>query len=362
MVKLFCPGCGASLELDDSRDFGFCMYCGTKVMLTQKVKVEHTGSVELSNETNERKQLDAIRILYEARQIFAAREMCDTLIKNAPHCGEAKLLALQLNEFSFQEICEILNGTRFIHTYGKVTPAESIIREKCTPIFQNSPYQLTAAFISDVYYSMPDAVTAKAILSSEGKQGLLDDAKQHYTARLDEEIRAHCLDIRQFQTDPFSLLGDGILDTDADNCVIGETGFFSLNGKLHLMTYSNVFRLTEQNGELTTEFICTTRMQTGCTIYDSIPRYGKLSVAFATEFPTENGTRTELYLKTQQIAGLSGNGFLHFSYSPTRAESVAARYKYIANWRARNGLCPICSSKKGLLFGCKAYCQGKIIG
>lgn len=362
MVKLFCPGCGSSLELDDSRDFGFCMYCGTKVMLTQKVKVEHSGSVELSNETNERKQLDAIRLLYEAGQIYAAREMCDTLIKNAPHCGEAKLLALQLQEFSFQDICEIINHTRFIHTYGRVTPAESIILNKCTPVFQDSPDQLTAAFIADVYYSIPDAITAKAILSSEGKQGLLDDAKQRYTARLDAEMRAHCLDIRQFQADPSALLGYGILDTDADNCPRGEIGFFTHNGSLHLMTSSRVFRLTGQNGEFTTEFICTTSLHTGCTIYKSIPRYGKLSVLYATEFPTEYGTRIELYLKAVQMDGQGDNGILHFYYSPERAATVAARYREVLKWRSSNGLCPICSSKKGLLFGCKANCRDKIIG
>ena len=33
MRKCNCPHCGAPLEFDDSRDFGFCQYCGSKVTL-----------------------------------------------------------------------------------------------------------------------------------------------------------------------------------------------------------------------------------------------------------------------------------------------------------------------------------------
>lgn len=31
MIKLQCPGCGATLEVDDSRQYCFCSYCGTKI-------------------------------------------------------------------------------------------------------------------------------------------------------------------------------------------------------------------------------------------------------------------------------------------------------------------------------------------
>ncbi len=46
MVALKCPGCGADIELDDSREFGFCNYCGTKVM-QDKIIVEHQGKVKV---------------------------------------------------------------------------------------------------------------------------------------------------------------------------------------------------------------------------------------------------------------------------------------------------------------------------
>ncbi|MCR4740323.1 MAG: hypothetical protein K5886_08710 [Lachnospiraceae bacterium] len=41
MLSLKCPGCGANIELDESRDFGFCSYCGYKMMLKDVVEVRH---------------------------------------------------------------------------------------------------------------------------------------------------------------------------------------------------------------------------------------------------------------------------------------------------------------------------------
>ncbi len=43
-VEAKCPACGGAIQLDDAKESGFCMYCGTKVLLSesipQKVKVE----------------------------------------------------------------------------------------------------------------------------------------------------------------------------------------------------------------------------------------------------------------------------------------------------------------------------------
>jgi len=47
MKALRCPQCGAELELDDSKEFGFCSSCGTKIMLNEKVEVKHSGDVHM---------------------------------------------------------------------------------------------------------------------------------------------------------------------------------------------------------------------------------------------------------------------------------------------------------------------------
>ena len=38
MIALKCPNCGADITLDDTREFGFCSYCGTKVLLDEYKK------------------------------------------------------------------------------------------------------------------------------------------------------------------------------------------------------------------------------------------------------------------------------------------------------------------------------------
>ncbi len=45
LISLKCPNCAGDIELDDTREFGFCMYCGSKVMITRDV---NNISIEMS--------------------------------------------------------------------------------------------------------------------------------------------------------------------------------------------------------------------------------------------------------------------------------------------------------------------------
>lgn len=45
-VSIKCPNCGGALELDDSKEFGFCIFCGTQVRVQdEKTRIEVSGSV-----------------------------------------------------------------------------------------------------------------------------------------------------------------------------------------------------------------------------------------------------------------------------------------------------------------------------
>jgi DNA-directed RNA polymerase subunit RPC12/RpoP len=47
LVQVKCPSCGGDIQLDDSREFGFCVYCGAKVMYKEAVqKIEGSVTVE----------------------------------------------------------------------------------------------------------------------------------------------------------------------------------------------------------------------------------------------------------------------------------------------------------------------------
>ncbi len=47
LIKLKCPSCGADIQFDGSNDFGFCTYCGTKVM-QEKTIIEHKGEINVN--------------------------------------------------------------------------------------------------------------------------------------------------------------------------------------------------------------------------------------------------------------------------------------------------------------------------
>lgn len=52
-IALKCPNCNADIELDQDREFGFCNYCGTKIMIADAVqKVSGTVNINRSSEIN----------------------------------------------------------------------------------------------------------------------------------------------------------------------------------------------------------------------------------------------------------------------------------------------------------------------
>ena len=58
MIPLKCPSCGADIILDDSREFGFCQFCGTQIQndAIRKLKIEYSGDpmsvTHINNTTN----------------------------------------------------------------------------------------------------------------------------------------------------------------------------------------------------------------------------------------------------------------------------------------------------------------------
>lgn len=81
-IALKCPSCGADISLDESRDFGFCQYCGTKVMRDIQV-IEHRGSVEISHNGEIENLLMRARALSDqgrTREAGVYYEKCLTLM------------------------------------------------------------------------------------------------------------------------------------------------------------------------------------------------------------------------------------------------------------------------------------------
>jgi uncharacterized membrane protein len=72
-ISIKCPNCGGALELDDSKEFGFCIFCGTQVHIQdEKTRVEVSGSVKLDETDKYRNYLTLATRAFEARNMSEA--------------------------------------------------------------------------------------------------------------------------------------------------------------------------------------------------------------------------------------------------------------------------------------------------
>lgn len=73
LVALKCPNCNADIELDKDREFGFCNYCGTKIMVAdavQKVTVNINRASEINNILKRAKDYEERQMLDEAEKYY----------------------------------------------------------------------------------------------------------------------------------------------------------------------------------------------------------------------------------------------------------------------------------------------------
>lgn len=92
-VKLVCPNCGASIELSQDREYGFCTYCGTKIM-QDKVVVEHRGRVSVSGVADVQALLDRANLFVEDKQFDKAIEYCERVLDIDPKNCNAYIVKL----------------------------------------------------------------------------------------------------------------------------------------------------------------------------------------------------------------------------------------------------------------------------
>lgn len=53
MRSLKCPECGATLEIEESRDMAYCTYCGAKVTLVdQEIHIKGSIGIDISDNSD----------------------------------------------------------------------------------------------------------------------------------------------------------------------------------------------------------------------------------------------------------------------------------------------------------------------
>jgi DNA-directed RNA polymerase subunit RPC12/RpoP len=91
MIDLKCPNCSASISLDETREYGFCSYCGTKIQLVQKVRMIHEGTVNVGGIKTEQQQIESAKKMIEIGEYGEAKRLLNGIIEYSPDCGEAWL-------------------------------------------------------------------------------------------------------------------------------------------------------------------------------------------------------------------------------------------------------------------------------
>lgn len=72
LIVAKCPSCGANLEIDNSRDYMFCQFCGTKIVdQVQKIEINGAVSIDRKNEMS--------NLLIRANQFFKSNDFQNAL-------------------------------------------------------------------------------------------------------------------------------------------------------------------------------------------------------------------------------------------------------------------------------------------
>ena len=96
-IALKCPSCGAEIQMDNTREFGFCQYCGTKVIqdkqiIEKRIVYDHSESV--------------INNMALAKKYFNSQQY-----DKAYKCVE-KVLSWDVGNTEANELFDILNSRR----------------------------------------------------------------------------------------------------------------------------------------------------------------------------------------------------------------------------------------------------------
>lgn len=87
LVPVKCPTCNHQIQLDDSQDFGFCMYCGTKLLKGFNGPVADSNNKESLPDV-----LDHARCELELAHDESALLLLDEALRLNPDCSDAQLM------------------------------------------------------------------------------------------------------------------------------------------------------------------------------------------------------------------------------------------------------------------------------
>ena len=92
MITVNCPNCGASMDIDESREFAFCTFCGTKILTDKKVEIDRNK--EINNLLTRAYEYE------EKKDYIRAKDYCNRVLDIDSTNEIARALEKRLNEAS----------------------------------------------------------------------------------------------------------------------------------------------------------------------------------------------------------------------------------------------------------------------
>lgn len=99
LIQLRCPNCNGSIQMDDTKEAGFCMYCGSKFMVQDEARramqyatVEISREKESANLENYSKNLRVQKICKSGKFFLNLDAFDDTILRVKNYAHEAPVL------------------------------------------------------------------------------------------------------------------------------------------------------------------------------------------------------------------------------------------------------------------------------
>ena len=150
-IALRCPSCGADIQLDESREFGFCNYCGTRIV-QEKTVIEHTGRVSVDGIAGESSLLERAFLYIEDGRFIQADRYFEKVLDINPKCSKAYFAKI---------LCQ-----------SNAKSAKELISKMSMPLDKNSCYVKAVRFASSEERKKYESVN-ESIKQNIAKQGKL---------------------------------------------------------------------------------------------------------------------------------------------------------------------------------------------
>jgi len=195
IIALKCPNCGGNLEFEDSREFGFCQFCGTKVMIREEINKTVNNTVNnfnsttiISNDHNEqhKKMLAAAQKALNEENYTTAKKIAETVVAQDLTVADAYriiLLSVALKDFkqygfvTVDSNPEIEDNFEKYHLYSDDPRTQTEILTDAGIVFDEEPEKEPE----------PEEITPYDELVSNAKAGVALINSLLYKTRIDME-------------------------------------------------------------------------------------------------------------------------------------------------------------------------------